>query len=61
MPALRRYLTKVAANTPAALLYLDDPAGSGLTGEAPAPMGDAERGLTSYPLKQEAGDLFVQV
>ena len=26
-----------------------------------APMGDAERGLTSYPLKQEAGDLFVQV
>ena len=26
-----------------------------------APLGDSERGLTSYPLKQEQGDLFVQL
>ena len=41
-PALRRYLAKLAATEPAALLYLDDPAGSGLAGEAPAGAGDCE-------------------
>jgi hypothetical protein len=40
--ALQRYLAKVTATTPVSVLYLDDPAASGLTGEAAAAAGDSE-------------------
>ena len=41
-PAVSRYLAQVAKTMPASMLYLDDPNGSGLAGEAPAAAGDGE-------------------